>query len=175
MHPRHGVLIGLGLLVSAICGCSPTNAFTPALPVGWKTVTHRGVAIDVPRSWTVEPYRSNCGVVQPTVFIGPERVTGIFNCPEFNATGAEVLLGASAVVQKSATTENLNGLTIRVTTHYEVYHGTLGATITFIYATLPTKAMTVYIAVGDSSRVAGGAPGRAEEILDSIHASPGTR
>ena len=67
-------------------------------------------------------------------------------------------------------TETLNGLKALVTTREDVFHGTLGATITYTTVTLPTLGLSISVLVGESSRVFGGAPGRAEKIVQTIHA-----
>jgi hypothetical protein len=51
-------LTGAGTLLAA---CStPSTTTTPPLPTDWKTVTYLGIGIDVPSSWTVKPWLSNC-------------------------------------------------------------------------------------------------------------------
>ncbi len=72
---------------------------------------------------------------------------------------------------KSAPTE-LNGITADLVTQYEVYHGSLGATITDIWVSLPTANVTISVSVGESSVVPGGAPGRAEQIVQTIDQVP---
>ena len=144
---------------------------TPPLPHGWKTVTFHGVGIDLPGDWTVEPWRPNCGVngvSTPTVFIGPEGISGLF-CPEFVAGGAEVILGFRIVAQRASVTETLNGLRASVSRYEAVYHGRLSGTITSIFVSLPSQGYSVTVICGESENFPGGAPGRAQRIAHTIH------
>jgi hypothetical protein len=69
---------------------------------------------------------------------------------------------------KSVSTK-VNGIMAEVATQYEVYHGNLGATITDIWVSLPTANVNLSVSVGESTVVPGGAPGRAEQIVQTIH------
>jgi hypothetical protein len=165
-------LLVISLMATILGGCSSSSGLsTPPLPSGWKTVTYHRIGIDVPASWMVEPWRANCGVAKPTVFIGPEG-TSALNCPAFMASGAEVLLGARAFTGTGLhpTKQYINGLNAYLVSTDEVFHGHSGGTITYVWVTLIDKSFTIYVSVGDSSAFAGGAPGRAEEIVQTIHA-----
>lgn len=97
--------------------------------------------------------------------------------PRIRGHRCRVVLGAlPALGQKPARTEHVNGLLAYVTTRQEVYHGTLGATITHFFVSLRAKGMTISIAVGESSQVPGGAPGTTEEsCTPSIRCLSSTR
>ena len=166
-------LVGVGL-----AGCSgaatsttaPTSATSTSAPppAGWKTVTYDGVGIDVPNDWLVEPWRATCGVTAPTVFIGPAQPSAM-SCEASPPAGAEVILGALPTNGLKMVVTNLNGLKALLATQDEPDAGNLGVTITTIWVSLPTKDVEISVSVGDSSIVPGGAPERAEEIVQSIH------
>jgi len=153
---------------------APTSAPTTStstsspLPAGWETVTYHGVGIDVPNNWAVELWRPTCGVAVPTVFIGPAKPFAIA-CVSDPPMGAEVVLGALPMSGSKTVSTKLNGIMAYVATQYEVYHGNLGATITNIWVSLPTKDMNISVSVGESPAIPGGAPGRAEQIVQTIH------
>jgi hypothetical protein len=88
---------------------------------------------------------------------------------------SEVILGGLQFPATGRpTTKALNGLKAVVTTREEVFHGTLGATITYMTVTLPTLGVSISVLAGESSRVPGGAAGRAKEIVATIHAATNT-
>lgn len=171
MRPQRGLwLLVLSLTLMCIAGCSGETTSIPPLPTGWKTVTHRDVGIDVPSDWSVAPWHPNCFVPEPTVFIGPEGRSAL-SCPKYVSGVAEVVLGARPYPDDLAATENLNGLEAFVIVNQEpLHHPYQRSMLTTIYVTLPTKDMIITLSVAGSLRVPGGSPGRAEQILHTIHA-----
>jgi hypothetical protein len=141
------------------------------LPAGWKTVAYHGVGIDVPGNWLVEPWRLTCGVTTPTVFIGPAQPLAI-DCVASPPAGAEVILGALGTSGSQSVSRNLNGLTATVATQGEAYDGHPGVAITNIWVSLPTVDVNISVSVGDTAAIPGGAPGRAEQIVETIHPVP---
>ena len=170
---RAVTLLALVVLILAACSSGhPTGLRLPPAPAGWKTVTYHGIGVDVPRRWTVKPWRESCGVSTPTVFIGPTPSPFSADCVEPAGDASEVILvGLQFPATGRATTKALNGVKAVVTTREQVFHGTLGATITYMTVTLPTLGVSISVLVGESPRVPGGAAGRAKEIVDTIHAT----
>lgn len=166
--------IAVPLLSVAIGSFAPAlgAGASPTLPRGWKVVTHRGVGIDVPATWTVQPWHG-CGVSWPTVLIGPAKPTEA-SCSSANDSVAVVVLGSLPwAANHTWHHTTLNGLRATVTTQQvSATSGaaTPGPLLTSIHVRLPSKGMTISIRVGDSSASPGGAPGRAERILVTIHA-----
>ena len=172
-------LLGAGILV-LVAGCSGTpsaqqKAVTPSLPMGWKTVTYHGLRIDVPRDWTVEPWHPNCGVSNPTVFMGPEGISVLY-CGAFVPGGAEVILGARGVGHESSAPETINGVGARVSRHEVVYNRPLSGTLnsisvrlTSISVRLPAQGLSISVSCGESGYFPGGAPGRADQIVRTVH------
>ncbi len=152
---------------SATTPTTPTSASSP-LPTGWKTVTYHGVGIDAPGDWLTEPWRPTCGVTTPTVFIGPAQPLAM-SCVADPPQAALVVLGALPMSGLKSVSTKVNGIMAEVATQYEVYHGNLGATITDIWVSLPTANVNLSVSVGESTVVPGGAPGRAEQIVQTIH------
>jgi len=171
------VLCGVG-----VAACSATTSSTsvptlapttstsisPPLPAGWKTVTYKGVGVDVPSDWLVKAWVLTCGVSTPTVFVGPAQPTEM-SCEANPPAGAEVVLGALPMSGSKSASRVLNGLTAIVATQHEVYHGNLGAGITNIWVSLPTEGVDISVSVGDTAVLPGGAPGRADQIVETIH------
>jgi hypothetical protein len=183
MRPKRvvmGRVAGSVVLVAlALAGCtqSPlvgTGTGFQRVPAGWKTVTYHDVGIDVPAVWTVEPWHENCGVTAPTVFTGPAKPQ-FADCVALAGDASEVILGGLQFGQSGRLmTETINGLKALVTTSEKVFHGTLGATTTYEAVTLPTLGISISVYVGESSRVPGGLPGRAERVVKTIHATSKT-
>jgi hypothetical protein len=149
---------------------APTTSTSTSstLPTGWKTVTYHGVGIDVPSNWLVEPWVLTCGVSTPTVFIGPAQPSEM-SCEANPPAGAEVVLGALPISGSKALSEDLSGIPAYVATQGQAYDGNPGVAITDIWVSLPTENMTISVSVGDSAAIPGGAPGRADHIVDTIH------
>ena len=165
-------LLALGVLAATVAGCSTLQGLsTPPLPTGWKTVDYHGVGVDVPSNWTVAPWRPNCGVNTPTVFIRPEQTSYLF-CPAFMAGGAEVVLGSlpSSEAAPHAQSERINGLTAQVVSEtVDDQCGHSPVTVSEAWVTLPAKGFTISISVGESPVCPGGGPGIATQIRGSIH------
>ena len=168
----------LSLLMLAGCAGHPTPRQTLVRPAGWKTVAYHGIGIDVPRSWTVRGWAPNCGAVNPTVYIGPEGVSSLY-CPEFSTGAAEVVLGALHRTLGPSRSETLNGVKTTVATmqQRELFHGTCGcsAVITSVEVSVLNFTLLIYVQAGDNTALPGGGPGRADEIVQSIHAVPTVR
>ncbi|MGH9831050.1 MAG: hypothetical protein ACREDR_48215, partial [Blastocatellia bacterium] len=135
----------------------------------WKTVTYRGVAIDVPDSWVVRPRHESCGVAVPTVFIGPAQPLSA-DCVALAYDASEVIMGGLQFGQPGRpVAKTLNGLKAQVTTNEDSFRGPLSTPIIYAAVKLPTVGVTISVFVGESSQVPGGAPGRAEQIVGTIH------
>lgn len=157
-----GLAIPIALaIVTGGCG----GPGTPALPSAWKTVTYRGVAIDVPKTWTVEPWTANCGVRSPTVFLGPQRLVQM-KCLRDKKPAAQVVLGSLFPFPAgSGTAATINGLNAKVVTNPTPRRND----VTSIWVRLPDKGFSIAVAVGQSADLSGGAPGRASQIVNTIH------
>ncbi len=142
-------------------------------PTGWKTVNYHGVGIDVPRTWTVRPWVPNCGALEPTVFIGPERLVEL-KCLRLSYPASEVVLGSLyPFSQGTGRAKSINGLRAIVVTEHAVEQG-LGVTrgqVTHFWVMLPDSGFSISVSVAESSVLPGGAAGRAEEIVHTIHAT----
>jgi len=167
------ILCSIGLTACTEATTSKTAPPPTSLPVpaGWKTVTYHGVGIDVPSDWLVQPWRATCGVEAPTVFIGPAKPFAIA-CVSNPPAGAEVVLGALPMSGLASVSKDLNGIPAYVVTHDAAYDGKPGVAITDIWVSLRTKNMTISVSVGDSPVIPGGAPGRAQQIVQTIHRVP---
>ena len=162
-------LTGAGTLLAA---CStPSTTTTPPLPTDWKTVTYLGTGIDVPSSWTVKPWVSNCETPSPIVYVGPETPNGL-PCPAIMTGAAEVVLGSLPFSgsHPSARWQTINGMTASVVTEpQKVTCGKGVETIVKTWVTLPSKGFTISISVADSLSCPGGGPEIATQIQGSIH------
>jgi len=158
------LVTGCLLLCSACSGST-----TPTLPSGWKTIAYHGVGIDVPARWAVEPGHATCGVTSPTVFLGPGGFEGV-GCPSI-AGGAQVVLGASGALQpgRGGAKTTINGLNALMVTTKQSYLRPSSGTGVYILVTLPGKRVTINVFAADSSVAPGGAPGRAMQIVETIH------
>ena len=160
-------------VVITACSATSTASLPPAsvvLPHGWRTASYRTIDISVPGTWLIEPWKPNCGVSVPTVFIGPEGPNPL-QCPAFNLPGAEVVFGAvpfGSPSGPSARRETIHGVKAVVYTVSGVHEASLTGAITRIWVNLPTEALTISVAVGESANLPGGAPGRAERIVRTI-------
>lgn len=167
-----GALLALVATAAILAGCStPPVLSTPPLPTGWKTVDYHGVGVDVPGTWTVEPWRANCGVSTPTVYIGPEGESYL-NCPLYTPGGAEVVLGSLPFTGTSAPAQpgNINGLPSLVVSDREHVECGPGNGVMFRdWVTLPTKGLSISVWVAESTTCPGGAPGRTDQIVQTIH------
>lgn len=171
---RRGALAA-GVLAVALGGCSASGSGSspagkgtvPPLRAGWKTVSHEGFAVDVPDTWSVERWQPTCGVQSPTVYLGPE---GLLPRCSSTAPGAEVVIGAySHPAGRVKTT--INGLTAYVSKTEVPYSGTpTSATITEAWVEMVGKtSLGLYFAIPESTSLPGGAPGLANELIDTIH------
>jgi hypothetical protein len=168
-------IVGAAILCSVgLSACSGTGE-GPAVPrpSGWKTVNYHGVGIDVPRTWTVRPWVPNCGALKPTVFIGPERLVEL-KCFRVSFPAAEVVLGSLYRFPRgTGKAESINGLRAVVVTEHGV-NQRLGVTrgqVTKYWVMLPDSGFSISVSVAESSALPGGAAGRAEEIVHTIHAT----
>jgi len=164
----------LAVLVPAACASParvPTGAGIPRLPTGWRTVTYRNVAVDVPGTWAVRPWHEGCGVRAPTVFVGPaEPATA--DCVVLAGDASEVIVGGLQFGPSGRPRiEMLNGLKAVVTTSGALFHGPLGAAATYAAVTLATLGVSISVYAGESAQIPGGAPGRAEHIVKTVHAT----
>ncbi len=163
-------IVGAAILCSVgLSACSGTGE-GPAVPrpSGWKTVNYHGVGIDVPRTWTVRSWVPNCGALKPTVFIGPERLVER-KCLRLSHPAAEVVLGSLFRFPRgTGKMESINGLRAVIVT------GVAQAQVTHYWVMLPDSGFSISVSVAESSALPGGAAGRAEEIVHTIHATTHT-
>jgi hypothetical protein len=178
MNPRGRVLAVVLGTATLITGCSG-GANSSTVPPGWKGVGYQGVAIDVPQSWAVMPWRATCGVNTPTVFVGPGGPYGGIACPGL-ALGAMVELGATTPdLGRLWTTETINGLRVEVSTErsneqgFILGRGLVSGPVTTTWVNVPggvgSHAVAVYVSTGDTRRFPGGDPGMTQQIVSTIH------
>jgi len=107
----------------------------------------------------------------PTVFVGPaEPATA--DCVVLAGDASEVIVGGLQFRPSGRPRiEMLNGLQAAVTTSGALFHGPLGAAATYAAVTLPTLGVSISVYAGESAQIPGGAPGRAEQIVKTVHAT----
>jgi hypothetical protein len=143
-------------------------SYTPALPAGWTTVTYQGIGIDVPASWAVEPF-PNCASNMPTVILGTEGSDRVCNQPD-GVAFVQIQPGEPSISVSHPHAETINGLDAVVeSVKLHVQCGPANEPESFMYIKLPGNDLFIVIAVGQSPACPGGAPGRAQEIANSIH------
>ena len=187
---RLGTALGVVALMLTVSAAIPANAgSSPTVPKGWKLVTHRGVGIDVPSTWTVKPWHGNCGTATPTVLLGPEGLSAM-GCQfvrAFHSGAAQVMLGARQnfrerplachAAQRTPCKKDVEkGIhqVIRVTQQWpsSPHRGSL--LDLHISVRLASKGMTISIMAGTSAASPGGAPRRATvNRLHTIHSVGG--
>jgi hypothetical protein len=179
---RQLIAAALVLSIGGSAVCDMADSASASAPSGWKSVTHRGVGIDVPSTWavrqTVKAWQVACGSNTPTIYVGPERRAAAPSCVAgpYNH-GSSVVLGSLTTYPRSGWhAKKLNGLNalVRTSTRFVTFpHSDTsrrkGGELTDIVVRLPTKGMSIDIRVGDSSVFPGGAPGRARQIMETIH------
>jgi hypothetical protein len=163
-----GAAVGLGL--SEASTSRSVRHFFPAVPNGWKAVSYQGVVLDVPRSWVVSTWKYPCGVTGPTVLLGPEPTAFMkYLCLPYpqDMRAAEVNIGARPI--PGATRETvINGN--RVATSFTTTRMTDGSVKTGLdQVIIHGGHVWIWIEVGTSAFLPGGAPGRAMQIVRTIH------
>lgn len=165
------VICGVGF---AACTGAPSSkaASNPSpLPAGWRRVSYLGVGIDVPGNW--ETWRLNCGATTPTVFVDADKPTTL-DCADITITGpAQVVLAAPpGDCEELAKSEDINGLLtfVHARKEQEAFHGTFGgsATITTVEVWVPRSRLCITVSAAGTVKLPGGAPGRAEQIVQTI-------
>ena len=162
------------VMAAVLAGCSGS---TSALPPGWKVVSYNHIGIDVPASWKVEPF-PNCPPQVPTVLLG----TGSSDlmCSRANTFAAVVELGVPVPLPPphvdgvdviGPVHEDINGLRAVVTSF--IHKGLCAdrpVTVTGESVIFPARRTNVVVTAAESTSCPGGAPGRAGEIVNTIHA-----
>jgi hypothetical protein len=163
-----GAAVGLGL--SEAPPSRSVRHFFPAVPNGWKAVTYRGVVLDVPRSWVVSTWKYPCGVTGPTVLLGPEPTAFMkYFCPLYpqDQRAAEVNIGARPIPGATRETViNGNRVAISFTTTQQIY-GRVETAVDQVI--LHVRTVWIRIEIGTSALLPGGGPGRAMQIVRTIH------
>ena len=91
---------------------------------------------------------------------------------------AYVILGALPTSARGAQRVVVNGLDVLVSTATEhlVFHGRCGCAVAIVTETIqvPSASISIFIRAGDAATSAtpGGAPGRAQELMQTIHRTP---
>jgi hypothetical protein len=156
---RFSVLVALVLVVTGLTSCSRATLSTPHLRSDWKTVTYRGVGTDVPQSWVVKAWHPSCGVVVPTVLLGPQTPS-LGRCLRDTSGAAEVILGALPADASGATSRSINGLPALLVTTSEFFHGGVHASggRTQVWVDLSRRGLWISVSVGDASDFPGVRP-----------------
>jgi hypothetical protein len=165
-----GTGLGIGLGLSEAPGSALHWQFFPAVPSGWKAVSYRGVVLDVPRTWVVSGWqlKDACGIGTPTVLLGPEP-TGLMHlfCPAYSLGAAEVNIGArrpAGITHATVINGNRVGIYFSAT---KIVHGTPEPSVDQVDVHIDNIWITME--VGTSPVLLGGAPGRAMQIVSTIH------
>jgi len=181
--PLAVLLLGTGLGVGLGLSQATTSAGavpSPTIPNGWKAVSYRGIVLDVPPTWVVKGWQLNdvsdaCGVSTPTVLLGPEpsELMKVL-CPLYSRGDAEVNIGARRPVVVKPRTAVINGLHVAVSfSTTKIIHGNPAPFANQVAVHIPIRDIWITIQVGTSPVLPGGAPGRAMQIVRSIHAASG--
>jgi hypothetical protein len=129
------------------------------------------VGIDVPRNWVVKAWHPSCGVYVPTVLLGPQTPS-LERCLRDDSGAAQVILGALPAGASGARSQSINGLPAMVVTTNQVVHGVhASGERNRVWVDLSQTRLWIFVSVGDASDFPGGAPGRAEQIVQTIHAT----
>jgi len=164
-----GIGLGIGLGLSAAPTSKVIRQFVPAVPSGWKAVSYRGIVLDVPRSWVVSDWKDPCGPNVPTVLLGPEPTAFLKDfCPLRLSGGvAEVNIGArplAGVTHQAMIDGNRVGISFSNTKETD---GSVDTSVDQVIFHMDN--VWIWIEVGTSPLLAGGAPGRAMQIVRTIH------
>jgi hypothetical protein len=168
---RFSISVALVIASAGLASCSGTPLSTPHLRPGWKTVTYRSVGIDVPRRWVVKAWHPSCGVYVPTVLLGPQTPS-FGKCLRDDSGAAEVILGVLPADAPGARSQSINGLPALLVTTNQFFHGVhASGERTQVWVDLSQRGLWISVSVGDASDFPGGASGRAEQIVHTIHAT----
>lgn len=182
------------LALSSPSGAGSTSAVR--VPHGWRSISYGGVTLDVPKTWPTvlwvespSPMDTCTGSIDtPTVLIGPPPPSGEHMCPARSVPLAAVVnVGADVVgspppdrgVHIVGTVEfldtmkptEINGLRLylgfeQTSVQTSSYSKKRDVDIALVY--VPVRQVWVFVSVGTSHSLPGGAPGRAMEIVHTI-------
>jgi hypothetical protein len=163
-----GTGLGIGLGLSEAPTSTSVWQFFPAIPSGWKAVSYSGIVLDVPHTWVVSTWKDPCGPYVPTVLLGPEPTAFLKGrCPANMSGAAEVNIGAR---QMPGVTHEavINGDRVRISfSNTKETYGSVETSVDQVIVHIDN--VWIWIEVGTSTFLAGGAPGRAMQIVRTIH------